>query len=1277
MTDGDALVAAICAHSEEDTPRLVYADWLDENGDPDRAAFIRLMCRLARLSDYDPDRPAIVEEAGHMLHTHSRRWAAVLGPGVRCRLHLAKFVADFHRGFVEEIGMTAAGFLRRAGVLFRRTPLRRVSLRKLGDRAEALARFPHLTRLTTLWLERDCINDRAAVTVARSPHLTGLTHLGLSHNSIGPVGAIDVFKALAARPGVEVNLNSNEVGPTGAAALARSPALVARAALLLASNRIGDAGAAALLASPHIGAVRQLNLSWNEIGEEGAAARRSVVQIAGGPPDSPAVERELLVGWTRDLLKAVVEVAQGGEADGDKKSAPVHVVFFDRGEQRVLLEALARNFPPILDHTPPLYDFLTQLAAFDSPIASHLNEEVREQKNYPMTCQSLQSVATYLKFDWNVPEKFREVFRARLFDYLGKLDVDGQSEWYTRRSRFSSSIPLEYAYAAWGVLPPPRPSAGDEFADYRGATRDQLLAFQARRLEAVEYIAGKLNGNPNTTKTPFVLPDIARFDDKARSLAQALDEFVTIERLVALADWKATRHAPPERRVLMGECLLGRYVEADQALGVADQNRENERRRRLREEYVAEFKTKNPGKAVRLPRDQSAACKWSPEGLRVRLRLETAGVGCDLHEVLGLTDLREGTRVVLYPRWAVDERLPQADRTPFVPTPKQMLYGNRADIVRVEVERDAGGRATAGYVELELVESFGGEWSRGFVFPAINRTLEEGGLYTLDECPNDWYGYFCSQVVEGLGGGQPNTLYRRLVAFPPAGDVAGRPGQERFLAGLDAFHAAGQLHGFEPGKRDYIGGHGTTPVLLVQGPPGTGKSYSTAFAVFARLQAAMQESRPLRAFASCKTHAATDVLVENVRDVRALLAKLREADPSLFDRFFDARLLEVPIYRVAPNNPPPDGVIPLVKDNDKGKDEDYNADLILEREWAVVGTTPGGVYGMLKAKWPKNLFGHDLCDLLVLDEASQMNLPEACMAALALKPDAPLVVVGDHRQMPPIVKHDWEAEARRTFRESAAYASLFETLLGHRPPVIRFEESFRLHGAMAEFLRQEVYRHDGIPYHSRRRDVLPAHPIDDPFVAAVLRPDYPLVVVTHGETDSQLRNPFEQSLVEPIVRTLADPARYGLDAENGVGVVVPHRAQRAALQQAFPELCVMDATTGLPGRSAIDTVERFQGGERTVVLVSATESDPAYLLAAGEFLLDPRRLTVAVSRAKRKMILVAARSVFALFSPDEEVFANSLLWKNLLLRTCTTLLWEGDRGGVPVAVWGGRLDGST
>ena len=51
--DGAGLLAAIRAMPEEDTPRLVYADWLDENGQPERAEFIRVQCQLARMDEWD------------------------------------------------------------------------------------------------------------------------------------------------------------------------------------------------------------------------------------------------------------------------------------------------------------------------------------------------------------------------------------------------------------------------------------------------------------------------------------------------------------------------------------------------------------------------------------------------------------------------------------------------------------------------------------------------------------------------------------------------------------------------------------------------------------------------------------------------------------------------------------------------------------------------------------------------------------------------------------------------------------------------------------------------------------------------------------------------------------------------------------------------------------------------------------------------------------------------------------------------------------------------
>jgi hypothetical protein len=163
----------------------------------------------------------------------------------------------------------------------------------------------------------------------------------------------------------------------------------------------------------------------------------------------------------------------------------------------------------------------------------------------------------------NVGERYREIFYRRVFDDRGQLTGgDEPDAWYTSRARFSSHIPLEYAYAAWDALPPA--GRGDAFADYRAATVERLTGFDARRLEALEHIANDFRGNRQMQKTAFTLPDLAAFSGVARELIQSLAEFVTIERHVKLGAWKTARLLPPERRVLAGTTLIVRYREGDQ-----------------------------------------------------------------------------------------------------------------------------------------------------------------------------------------------------------------------------------------------------------------------------------------------------------------------------------------------------------------------------------------------------------------------------------------------------------------------------------------------------------------------------------------------------------------------------------------------------------------------------------------------------------------------------------------------------------------------------------------
>jgi uncharacterized protein (TIGR02996 family) len=93
MTDDSALLAAIRAAPADDAPRLVYADWLDEHGHPERAEFIRVQCELARRDD-----PALLRREAELLAAHHDAFA---GP------HLApSFRFRFGRGFILGFGHT-------------------------------------------------------------------------------------------------------------------------------------------------------------------------------------------------------------------------------------------------------------------------------------------------------------------------------------------------------------------------------------------------------------------------------------------------------------------------------------------------------------------------------------------------------------------------------------------------------------------------------------------------------------------------------------------------------------------------------------------------------------------------------------------------------------------------------------------------------------------------------------------------------------------------------------------------------------------------------------------------------------------------------------------------------------------------------------------------------------------------------------------------------------------------------------------------------------------
>jgi uncharacterized protein (TIGR02996 family) len=313
MTQENAFLQAIIDAPDDEVPRLVFADWLEEHGDSERAEFIRLQCRLADMMEEDPLSWSLKERERDLLTAHGERW---LGP-LR-EVTTRAYVQTFRRGLLHKVCTTADCFLQRGDLLFRGPyPIRRAALCRtwevfpalvgspllaelteldLGcdcvndDRARALAASPHVGNLTNLVLgngnafafpdehfyqERNCVEDSGVAALAACPRLSRLRSLDLSDNHFGRRGVRTLGSSPHLSNLVTLVLWNNAVGPEGTAALADSPNLRHLEVLNLRACRLDDAGVQALASSPHLTALRVLDLRENGITASGALALAS------------------------------------------------------------------------------------------------------------------------------------------------------------------------------------------------------------------------------------------------------------------------------------------------------------------------------------------------------------------------------------------------------------------------------------------------------------------------------------------------------------------------------------------------------------------------------------------------------------------------------------------------------------------------------------------------------------------------------------------------------------------------------------------------------------------------------------------------------------------------------------------------------------------------------------------------------------------------------------------------------------------------------------------
>lgn len=148
MNDGDALFRAICENPREDMPRLVYADWLQENGKPERAEFIRLQCEAWHLCPAYPTVNEARTAASRLLKQYGDLWHAEL-PAVAGATWSDLFV----RGFVDTAWVVATRDVRaQLDAVFAATPVQHLTVTDFGLRGlEILFDSGYAGRLAKLW----------------------------------------------------------------------------------------------------------------------------------------------------------------------------------------------------------------------------------------------------------------------------------------------------------------------------------------------------------------------------------------------------------------------------------------------------------------------------------------------------------------------------------------------------------------------------------------------------------------------------------------------------------------------------------------------------------------------------------------------------------------------------------------------------------------------------------------------------------------------------------------------------------------------------------------------------------------------------------------------------------------------------------------------------------------------------------------------------------------------------------------------------------------------
>jgi hypothetical protein len=577
-------------------------------------------------------------------------------------------------------------------------------------------------------------------------------------------------------------------------------------------------------------------------------------------------------------------------------------------------------------------------------------------------------------------------------------------------------------------------------------------------------------------------------------------------------------------------------------------------------------------------------------------------------------------------------------------------------------------------------------------WPGWFATLEAQGLVDfstdiiLDPVYHD---YFTRKLLAALRAiGNPPLARANPLVMRATGQLAGRGArQSATTPPAELLWSARQMHDVPVGRvlppvRAALEAHGlllnasqwtaweqalSRRLQLIWGPPGTGKSRTARAIIAGAVLEAHQQNRPLRVLICASTYNAMDnVLLPAYGDVQSLLGEQLTSGALQVCRLRS-------YLHTRENDIPAEIDVELNRRNPSQQVRNLRTRLVNANQLTIVGATPEQTHNLLTIA--DNSAQDELFDLILIDEASQMDVAHAILALCSLTENGSVVLAGDPRQLPPIHQANPPVGLENMVGPIYVFCSEF-----HQVPDVMLSENYRSNSTLVEFSLNAGYRRTLSSYSpDLRLDLIQPVPVTQPADwatdiywtpewATLLDPAYPAVCFTYPEGRSSQWNQFEADAVAALVTLLQGRLSNQLLNErdsrtgalirasvtpysntefwdNAIGVVTPHRAQQGLIVDRLQRIYVPGGVSPQIIRGAVDTVERFQGQQRDVIIATFALGDPDQIREEDEFLMSLNRFNVMASRARAKLIVLVSEEVVYHLSSDLDVLRESGLLK--------------------------------